>query len=152
VADNIRLARPSAEPDEVVRAARLAHAHSFITALPQGYDTLLGERGARLSGGQAQRIALARAYLKDAPFLLLDEPTANLDPDTEALIQEAMARLLEGRTALIIAHRLSTVYRADRIFVMDGGRVIQAGSHADLVQQEGLYRQLVSASALGGTA
>lgn len=152
VAENVRLARPSAGPDEVVRAARLAHAHSFIEALPQGYDTLLGERGARLSGGEAQRIALARAYLKDAPFLLLDEPTANLDPETEALIQEAMARLLEGRTALIIAHRLSTVYRADRIFVMDGGRVIEEGTHADLLQREGLYQQLVSASAMGGPA
>jgi ABC-type multidrug transport system fused ATPase/permease subunit len=152
VAENIRLARPSAGPDEVISAARQAYAHTFIEALPQGYNTLLGEQGARLSGGEAQRIALARAYLKDAPFLLLDEPTANLDPETEALIQEAMARLLEGRTALIIAHRLSTVYHADRIFVMDGGRVIQEGTHADLVQREGLYRQLVSASALGATA
>jgi ATP-binding cassette, subfamily C, bacterial CydD len=113
--------------------------------LPQGYDTLIGERGARLSGGQAQRIALARAFLKDAPLLILDEATAHLDPETEDQIQDAMARLLAGRTALFIAHRLRTVYRADQILVLDEGRVVQTGTHADLVQQDGLYRQLVHA-------
>jgi ATP-binding cassette subfamily C protein CydD len=145
VTENIRLGRANATPDEVTWAARQAHAHEFITALPQGYDTSIGERGARLSGGEAQRIALARAFLKDAPFLILDEATANLDPEVEALVQEAMERLLRGRTALIIAHRLSTVYRADRIVVIDGGRVVETGSHEALVRQGGLYRRLVGA-------
>jgi ATP-binding cassette subfamily C protein CydD len=145
VADNIRLGRPGATPDEVAWAARQARAHAFVEALPQGYDTPIGERGARLSGGEAQRIALARAFLKDAPLLILDEATANLDPEVEALVQEAMARLLRGRTALIIAHRLSTVTRADRTVVMDGGRVVQQGSHERLLRQDGLYRRLVGA-------
>jgi ATP-binding cassette subfamily C protein CydD len=150
VAENIRLARPAASLGEVVQAARQAYAHAFVDALPQGYDTVIGERGARLSGGEAQRIALARAFLKEAPLLILDEATANLDPAVEALIQDAMGRLLEGRSALLIAHRLSTVTRADRILVMDGGRVVEEGSHAALLQREGLYRRLVGAYSLGG--
>jgi ATP-binding cassette subfamily C protein CydD len=113
--------------------------------LPQGYDTVIGERGARLSGGEAQRIALARAFLKDAPLVILDEATANLDPGIEDLVQEAMSRLLAGRTALIIAHRLSTVRRADRILVMAGGQIQEEGRHTELLQREGLYRQLVTA-------
>ena len=145
VAENIRLSRPGASFDEVVWAARQAHAHDFIQTLPQGYDTLVGERGMRLSGGQAQRIALARAFLKDAPLLILDEATSNLDPEHEALIQEAVDRLMQGRTTLIIAHRLSTVVRADQILVMDRGRVVEAGTHADLLQRAGLYRRLVRA-------
>ena len=145
VADNIRLARPAASHEEVVWAARQAHAHAFVAALPQGYDTPIGERGARLSGGQAQRIALARAFLKDAPLLVLDEATANLDPQVEALIQESMEHLLRGRTALLVAHRLTTVYRADRILVMDGGRVVEEGTHGALLGQGGLYRRLVGA-------
>jgi ATP-binding cassette subfamily C protein CydCD len=145
VAENICLARPGATLQEVAQAARQAHAHTFIEALPQGYDTVIGERGARLSGGQAQRIALARAFLKDAPLLILDEATANLDPEIEALVQGAIERLLQGRTALIIAHRLSTVYRADRILVMDRGRIVEEGTHAGLLQQPGLYRRLVGA-------
>jgi ATP-binding cassette, subfamily C, bacterial CydD len=149
-ADNIRLARPDAGPDEVIWAARQAHAHAFIHALPQAYDTLLGERGVSLSGGEAQRIALARAFLKDAPFLILDEATANLDPETEDAVQEAVARLLVGRSALIIAHRLPTVYRADRILVLAGGRVVQQGTHAELLRSGGLYRRLVGA--YGGVA
>ena len=147
VADNIRLARPEASADDVAWAARQAHAHAFIEALPQGYDTVIGERGARLSGGEAQRIALARAFLKDAPFVILDEATANLDPETDDLIQEALARLLQGRTALIISHRLGTAVRADRIVVMDEGRAVESGSHAALLQQGGLYRRLVTAYA-----
>jgi len=145
VADNIRLARPGAGQEEVIHAARQANAHLFIDSLPNGSDTLVGERGARLSGGEAQRIALARAFLTGAPLLILDEATANLDPQTEALIQEATALLLRDRTALIIAHRLGTVRRADQIVVMDGGRVVQTGSHDLLVQQDGLYRRLIGA-------
>ena len=150
VAENIRLARPDAGRDLVERAARQAGADLFIEALPQGYDSIVGERGARLSGGEAQRIALARAFLKDAPLLILDEATANLDPEIEALLQEAMGRLLPGRTALIIAHRLSTVYRAGRILVLDRGRLAEEGTHAGLMQQGGLYRRLVGAYGTGG--
>jgi ATP-binding cassette subfamily C protein CydD len=152
VAENIRLARPGASLEQVRRAARQAHAHLFVEALPQGYDTIIGERGSRLSGGEAQRIALARAFLKDAPLLILDEATANLDPEVEALVQEAMGRLLQGRTGLLIAHRLSTVYRADRILVMDRGRIVEEGNHAALIQQGGLYWRLVGAYSAGGVA
>jgi len=150
VAENIRLACPDAGRGLVERAARQAGADLFIEALPHGYDTLVGERGARLSGGEAQRIALARAFLKDAPLLILDEATANLDPEIEALLQEAMDRLLQGRTALIIAHRLSTVYRAGRILVLDRGRLVEEGTHAALMRQGGLYRRLVGAYGAGG--
>lgn len=143
--DNIRLGRPQATPDEVTWAARQAHADDFLRALPEGYNTLIGERGARLSGGQAQRIALARAFLKDAPFLILDEATANLDAESEALVQAAIERLLARRTALVIAHRLLTVTRADRILVLEGGRVVEAGPHADLVASGGLYSRLFAA-------
>lgn len=125
VANNIRLARPAASLDEVVRAAQLAHADEFIRALPEGYDTLIGERGARLSGGQAQRVALARAFLKDAPILLLDEPTAHLDPENEALIQDAIERLMQNRTVLIISHRPSTTQRADKVIRLEQGRVVE---------------------------
>jgi thiol reductant ABC exporter CydD subunit len=152
VAENICLARPDASLDQVESAASQASASGFIEALPKGYGTVIGERGARLSGGEAQRIALARAFLKDAPLLILDEATANLDPEIEAVVQEAMARLLPGRTALIIAHRLSTVYRADRIVVLDRGQLAQEGSHIDLMQQSGLYRRLVGAYGAGGQA
>ena len=145
VADNIRFGQPEASAERIAWAARQARAAAFIEALPQGYDTLIGERGVRLSGGEAQRIALARAFLKDAPYLILDEATANLDPEIEAQIQEAMAHLLQGRTALIIAHRLNTVRRADRIVVIDGGRMVETGSHLALMQQDGLYRRLVGA-------
>ncbi|MGD8622983.1 MAG: thiol reductant ABC exporter subunit CydD [Anaerolineae bacterium] len=150
VAHNIRLARPGATTDEVVWAARQARAHAFIEELPRGYDTVVGERGARLSGGQAQRLALARALLKDAPLLILDEATANLDPEVETLIQEGLGRLLQRRTALVIAHRLPTIYRADRILVLDGGRLVEQGSHAALLQRRGLYRRLVRAYNPGG--
>ena len=148
--DNVRLGRPEATPDEVAWAARQAHADAFIRALPEGYATVIGERGARLSGGQAQRIALARAFLKDAPFLILDEATANLDAENEALVQAAIERLLERRSALVIAHRLRTVARADRILVLEGGRVVEAGPHADLVAAGGLYSRLFAAYAGAG--
>jgi thiol reductant ABC exporter CydD subunit len=149
VSENIRLARPDATRDQIEWAAHQAQAHAFIKALPQGYDTLVGERGARLSGGEGQRIALARAFLKDAPLLVLDEATANLDPEIEVQVQEALARLLMGRTTLMIAHRLSTVYRADQILVMAGGRVVQAGDHRTLRLEDGLYRRLLGAHGLG---
>ena len=144
VSANIALARPGASFDEIVKAARLANAHEFIQELPDGYDTRIGERGTRLSGGQAQRIALARAFLKDAPILILDEAGANLDPEGEALLVQAFERLLENRTALIIAHRLSTVFRADKILVFEDGRLVEKGSHAELLKHGNLYRQLVA--------
>jgi ABC-type multidrug transport system fused ATPase/permease subunit len=145
VADNIRLSRPEAGLDQVKWAADQACAAEFIKALPQGYDTLIGERGARLSGGQAQRLALARAFLRDAPLLILDEATAHLDPEHEACLQEALTRLLLGRTALITAHRLNTVYSMDQILVMVEGRVVEAGTHASLQQQKGMYQKMVEA-------
>ncbi len=145
IADNIGIACRSATRAQVVRAAEQAGAHEFIAALPDGYDTVVGERGARLSGGEAQRIALARAFLKDAPLLILDEATASLDPELEAQIGEATARLMHGRMVLIIAHRLSTVERADEILVLASGRIVERGRHADLVAQNGLYQSLVLA-------
>ncbi len=145
VLENIRLARPDASLEDVQRAAALAHADEFIRRLPQGYDTPIGERGARLSGGQAQRLALARAFLQDAPLVLLDEATANLDPATEAQVSASLERLLQGRTALVIAHRLSTASRLDRILVLDEGRIVQQGRHSELAQAPGLYRRLLGA-------
>ena len=143
VADNIRLARPEAGMDAVIAAAQAAHADEFIQTLPKGYDTPLGEQGARLSGGQRQRLAIARAFLKDAPLLILDEATANLDAKSEALIRDALARLTAGRTVLIIAHRLEIAYSADQIVVMDAGRAAETGTHHALLAQNGRYRQLV---------
>jgi ATP-binding cassette subfamily C protein CydD len=144
IADNIRLAKSGASPAEMIAAAQAAHAHEFITKLPQGYDTPIGEQGARLSGGQRQRLALARAFLKDAPFLILDEATSQLDAESEALIQDALDRLLRDRTVLIIAHRLKLVYRADQVVVMQQGRAIEAGKHDALLAQDGVYRRLVA--------
>jgi ATP-binding cassette, subfamily C, bacterial CydD len=146
VEENIRLARPDAPHEDVVAAAELAQAHAFIQELPQGYGTPVGERGARLSAGQAQRLALARAFLKDAPFLILDEATANLDPETQSEIQVALTRLMEGRTALIVAHRLGTVRVADSILVMAGGRIIESGTHEALMAAGGLYRRMMAAN------
>jgi len=143
IAGNIRLGRPDAPLADMIRAAEKAHLDQFIATLPGGYDTPIGERGARLSGGQAQRVALARAFLKDAPVLILDEATANLDPATESLIQDAMGALMQGRTTLIIAHRLQTVQNADQILVLEAGRLVQAGVHVDLAAGPGLYRDLV---------
>jgi len=142
VTDNIRLARPTAPLDEVIRAAEAAHA-AISSRLPLGYDTLIGERGARLSGGQAQRIALARAFLKDAPLLVLDEATSNLDPETETLLQLSIRQLMQGRTTLVIAHRLSTVRDADQIMVLEAGRVAEFGDHASLLARQGVYYKLV---------
>lgn len=142
---NIQLARPQASREQVIWAARLAEAHDFIEALPQGYDTRIGEHGARLSGGQAQRIALARAFLRAAPLVILDEPTANLDLESEDLLQKSLERLLLNKTCLIIAHRLNTVINADQIIVLDQGEVIAQGRHAELMEHCQLYRNLIRA-------
>jgi len=142
IADNIRFARPQASDAEVRRAARLAHAAEFIELLPEGYDTLVGERGIKLSGGQRQRIAIARAILKDAPILILDEATSSLDSESEALIQDALWTLMANRTAIVIAHRLSTVRRMDSLVVLDRGRIIEQGSHEQLLALGGIYTSL----------
>lgn len=143
LAENIAYARPGASQDEIEHAAKLANAHTFIARLPKGYATLVGERGVKLSGGERQRVALARAFLADAPILILDEATSSLDSESEALIQEAIGRLMKGRTAIIIAHRLSTVRALDRILVFDKGQVIEDGDHAGLLANpHGMYRRL----------
>ena len=142
IAANIRLAKPDATDEEVIAAARAAHLHDFVQSLPQGYNTQVNEAGARLSGGEAQRLALARAFLKDAPILIMDEPTSSLDPRLEALLDDSVRRLMQGRTVLTIAHRLNTVFRADQIIVLDGGRVAESGTHAQLLANNGLYARL----------
>ena len=143
ILENIRYGRPGASRAEVESAARTANAHGFIEKFPQGYDTLVGERGVQLSGGQKQRVAIARAVLKDPRILVLDEATSALDAESEHLVKEALDRLMEGRTTLIIAHRLSTVKDADRVLVMDAGRIVQSGAHATLLHEDGLYRRLI---------
>ena len=142
IADNIRVGRPGAPDADLRRAAELAHAAEFIETLPAGYETLVGERGVKLSGGQRQRIAIARAILKDAPILVLDEATSSLDSESEALIQDALLALMEKRTAIVIAHRLSTVRRMDRLIVLENGRMIEAGSHEALLSRGGIYASL----------
>ena len=142
IAANIALGRLGAGRDEIIEAARLANAHDFIESLPGGYDAPVGEMGRNLSGGQRQRVALARAILRDAPILLLDEATSALDAESEARVQEALARFSEGRTTLVIAHRLSTVRNADRIIVLEDGRVVEEGGHAGLMTTGGVYARL----------
>ena len=142
IRDNIAYARPEAETDEIIEAAKSAGAHEFISALPEAYNTEVGERGVRLSGGERQRIAIARAFLKDAPVLILDEPTSSVDSRTEGVILDALDRLMVGRTTLIIAHRLSTVRCADQIVVLDKGHIVEQGSHDELLSRNGLYAQL----------
>jgi ABC-type transport system involved in cytochrome bd biosynthesis fused ATPase/permease subunit len=144
VAENICLTSAQATSKEIEEAARCAYAHEFICSLPQGYETVIGEQGARLSGGEAQRISLARAFLKNAPLLILDEATSYLDPQNEAQIMDALARLERGRTVFIVAHRLSTIYDADQIVVVNSGRIVDIGTHHTLLQHSAIYRQLVS--------
>jgi ABC-type multidrug transport system fused ATPase/permease subunit len=142
IAENIALGRPDATRADIEAAARRAQAHDFISALPEGYDTVLGERGVNLSGGQRQRLSIARAFLKDAPVLVLDEPTSALDAHTEAALVAALRQLMVGRTTLVIAHRLSTVRAADVIWVLDRGQLVETGSHDDLLAADTIYSRL----------
>jgi len=142
VANNIAYGKPTATRAEIIAAARRAHAHEFVEQMPQGYDTLVGDNGVRLSGGQRQRVAIARALLKDPPILILDEATSALDSESERAVQAAMEELMEGRTVFVIAHRLSTVQRADRIIVLEQGRIVESGVHSELLQKGGIYKRL----------
>jgi ATP-binding cassette, subfamily C, bacterial CydC len=145
IGENIRLGKLDATAEEIEATARAANIHEFIVGLPNGYDTVVGERGAKLSGGRRQRLALARAFLKNVPILVLDEATSNLDSENERLIKAAVARLMAGRTTLVIAHRLSTIISADRVVMLDRGQVVASGRHADLVAADGPYAQLIAA-------
>jgi ATP-binding cassette subfamily B protein/subfamily B ATP-binding cassette protein MsbA len=144
VRENILFGRPNATEDEMIEAAKVANAHEFILNLPDGYDTMIGERGVKLSGGQKQRLSIARAVLKDAPILILDEATSSVDTETELQIQDALERLMVGKTTIIIAHRLSTVRNADQIVVLEGRRVVEKGTHEQLIEKNGLYKRLYS--------
>jgi subfamily B ATP-binding cassette protein MsbA len=139
---NIAYGRPGANEGQIEAAAKQAYAHDFIQYLPQGYATIIGDRGMKLSGGERQRIAIARALLKDPAILILDEATSQLDLEAERIVQSALERLIQGRTVFIIAHRLSTVRNAHQIVVLDKGKIVQQGSHSELVEKEGLYRRL----------
>ncbi len=141
---NIRLGKPNTTDEEMIEAAKAAYLHEFIETLPDKYETIIGESGARLSGGQVQRLALARAFLKNAPILLLDEPTSSLDPETESLLEESTRQLMQGRTVITIAHRLNTIFKADNIIVLDQGCIIEQGTHSELIKQNGMYASMVN--------
>lgn len=145
VRENILFGKPDATEEEMIRAAQIANAAEFIDQMPHGYDTLIGERGVKLSGGQKQRLSIARAVLKDSPILILDEATSSVDTETELLIQQALERLIKGRTTIIIAHRLSTVRNADRIVALEGAKIVEAGTHEELLAEKGLYYKLYTA-------
>src|SRR5690606_15139684 len=144
IAENLRLGNPGASDAELEAAARAANAHSFIEQLPRGYHTMIGERGQRLSGGERQRVAIARALLRDAPILVLDEALSSVDAENEAVIQQALDRLMEGRTTLVIAHRLSSVVDCDRIVVLQDGELVQSGTHEELRVSGGAYTSLMA--------
>ena len=144
VKENILFGRPNATEKDVIAAAMAANAHEFIEGLSDGYDTLIGERGVKLSGGQKQRLSIARAILKDTPILILDEATSSVDTETEVLIQQALERLMVGRTTIVIAHRLSTIRNADQIVVLEGNHIVEKGTHVELMRRKGLYRRLAS--------
>jgi ABC-type multidrug transport system fused ATPase/permease subunit len=145
VRENILFGNPGASDAQVAQAAMVANAHDFVSAMPEGYDTLIGERGVKLSGGQKQRISIARAVLKDAPILILDEATSSVDTETEFLIQQALERLMAGRTTIVIAHRLSTIRKADKIVVLENHRIAESGTHEEMMARGGLYKKLDSA-------
>lgn len=143
IRNNIKFGSPDATEEQIIAAAKKARCHSFIMALPDGYDTMIGEGGSSLSGGEKQRISIARAMLKDAPIVILDEATASIDPENEHLIQEALSALTHGKTIITIAHRLATIENADQILVIDEGTVIQKGTHKELLEQEGTYKEFI---------
>jgi ABC-type multidrug transport system fused ATPase/permease subunit len=146
VTENIAYGRPEATRAEIEEAVRMANAHEFVMALPDGYDTVVGERGDTLSGGQRQRLAIARALVRNAPILILDEPTSGLDVRSERVVLDAVERLMEGRTTIVIAHRLSTVRRADQIALLEAGRIAERGNHEELLERRGRYAELVALS------
>lgn len=144
IANNIRFGQPGAPMEQVAAAAKKARCYDFIMRLPQGYDTVIGEAGGTLSGGERQRLSIARAMMKDAPIIILDEATANIDPENEKELMEAIAELTQAKTVIMIAHRLKTVRRADQILVVDKGRIVQRGTHEELMTQDGIYRRFIS--------
>jgi len=144
IENNIRFGNPNASQEEVIAAAKKARCHDFIMSLPEGYQTVIGEGGSTLSGGEKQRVSIARAILKNANIVILDEATASIDPENEHLIQQAISELTIGKTVIVIAHRLATIEHADQILVVDDGRIVQKGTHNQLIRQEGIYKRFIN--------